>query len=178
MSVLIPVVSKGITFREVPNKIAVYFEIGGCIKGCKGCHSEHLQLPIQEPMSLARMVQYADKQVDAGANAIVILGGTTNRIAYDDLIRMIEALANIAPVCLYSGSDDDSLHMKLITQSSLTWLKTGSYQEDLGGLQAPTTNQRFYKRNIKVVTDGGHVVTCSPLMEDITDSFFLPTEEV
>lgn len=132
--------------HEVPDKIAVYFEIGNCIQNCKGCHSKHLQYDKCEGMTLNQMLSYTETQIKKGANCIVLMGGTTNNIPYSQLATIINELSRHAPLCLYSGSDDDELHNKLWLDCDLTWLKTGAYKEELGGLASPATNQRFYVR--------------------------------
>ena len=45
--------------------------------------------------------------------------------------------------CLYSGNDDKEAFQSLY--GLLDYLKIGHYDEKLGGLDCPTTNQRFYR---------------------------------
>lgn len=146
MSILVPVVDTGITLNEVPDKVAFYIELGECKQRCKGCHSEHLWCPVEHKTPLSALVEQADKAVDKGANAIVLMGGTTNGISFVDLLSIIDALAEVAPLCLYSGSDNEKLNHAIAFMSDLTWIKTGSYQEDKGGLSSPKTNQKFYRK--------------------------------
>ena len=54
-NMLVPVVDWGITFNEVPDKVAVYFELGDCNKHCKGCHSPELWEPMQFVSLAARI---------------------------------------------------------------------------------------------------------------------------
>lgn len=175
MSILVPVYSKGITLTEIPNRVAVFFELGNCTQNCDECHSPHLQHRHNETYLtyLKDLEKYADEQIELGANAIVILGGTTTKdFSYSDLVKTINALAQIAPVCVYSGSDDDKMHNNLFHDSGLTWLKTGSYQKYKGGLDKETTNQRFYKKEISWIQDKeGHVVELWPIMHDMTELF-------
>jgi anaerobic ribonucleoside-triphosphate reductase activating protein len=145
-NMLVPVVDWGITFNEVPDKVAVYFELGDCNKHCKGCHSPELWEPM-EGAPLDVFAKIAAMAVDKGANAICVLGGTDcNSFSRDTLVFFLRVLAKTAPVCLYAGSDDIKAMQELAEQGECTWLKTGSYKEELGGLQSPTTNQRFFKR--------------------------------
>lgn len=146
MSILVPVVTTGITMNEVPDKIAYFIELGECTQGCKGCHSEHLRCPVEHKTPLSTLVEKADEAIERGVNAIVVMGGTTNGLSLDDLCTIINALAEVAPVCLYSGSDDEYINSAIGSLSNLTWLKTGSYQEDKGGLTSQKTNQRFYRK--------------------------------
>ncbi len=45
--------------------------------------------------------------------------------------------------CLYSGNDDETAFQHVY--DLLDYLKTGHYDEKLGGLDCPMTNQRFYR---------------------------------
>ena len=45
--------------------------------------------------------------------------------------------------CLYSGNDDVTAFQYVY--DLLDYLKTGHYDEKLGCLDCPTTNQRFYR---------------------------------
>ena len=141
-----PVYSTGITLNEVPNHISFYVEFGECKKHCKGCHSPHLWEKVDNPISLMDIVYLAREAVNKGANAIVLMGGTTNGIPIGKLKYLITWLNTLAPVCLYSGSDDYEKDLALLMHSDLTWIKTGSYQEGKGGLTSPTTNQKFIRK--------------------------------
>lgn len=165
-----PVASQGVSFNEIPDRLTFYFEIANCHAGCKGCHSPHLHEDIQQT-TLEDMVKEAEKAIDNGANAILLLGGTTNGIPEEDLIAVIDALGEIAPVGLYSGSDDMEHDKAIGEKADLTWLKTGSYKEDLGGLASPTTNQRFFKKGVKYTVRQWQYVSVETEWEDCTDLF-------
>ena len=162
MSVLVPFVRKGITFNEVPDRMAVYFELGGCDAGCVGCHSPELSEDVQTLTNSDDLIRWAVDQIDAGANDIVVLGGTTSRqISEKDLIELLCYLSWIAPVCLYSGRDTVQNDIDVAVKGGCTWLKTGSYQADKGGLQSKTTNQKFYKIGTRFFVDKFDIVRSS-----------------
>ena len=146
MSILIPVYSTGVTMNEVSDHLAFYIEMGNCKQKCKGCHSPHLWNTVDNPMSIEELEVLAYDAINKGANAIVLMGGTTNGIPYPHLVRLIDKLSQIAPVCLYSGSDDYEQDMLIAITTRLTWLKTGSYQETKGGLMSAETNQKFLRK--------------------------------
>lgn len=151
MSILIPVYSTGVTMNEVPDHLAFYIEMGNCKQKCKGCHSPHLWNTVDNPMSIEELEVLAYDAVAKGANAIVLMGGTTNGISYYHLVKLINKLSQIAPVCLYSGSDDYEQDLVIAITTRLTWLKTGSYQETKGGLMSTETNQKFLrKENVRL----------------------------
>lgn len=171
MSILVPVVSTGITLNEVPDKIAFYIELGECTQHCKGCHSSHLWKNVQTKTPLKTLVKMTDEAMDKGAQAIVLMGGTTNGIAKDTLINIINTLSFVAPVCLYSGSDDTDLNESIALGSHLKWIKTGSYKEALGGLRSPKTNQHFYRKEWEYRIKGDEVVGVIPFLVECTEVF-------
>ena len=163
-----PVHNMGITLNEVPNKVAVYIEFNNCNLKCKGCHSPHLHSDYfdGERIEIKEILSYVNKQVNKGANYIVLMGGDNNNVMPSDLYTLINKLDDIAPVMLYSGSEDTSI----LTETNLTLLKTGGYIEELGGLLSPTTNQKVFKKDIKVLPTSGIVAT-QVVPVDITEEF-------
>ena len=71
MSILVPVVSTGITLNEVPDRMAFFIALGACTQRCKGCHSKELWEEVKEPTSLDVLLKEAEKAIDKCANAIV-----------------------------------------------------------------------------------------------------------
>jgi anaerobic ribonucleoside-triphosphate reductase activating protein len=153
VSLLIPLVSHGITLSEIPDRIALYLEIGNCQNDCPGCHSPHLKKPVPRLTPIEEIDALVEKAIGQGANALVIMGGTTNGIEDQDLIAICSQLGIILPVCLYSGRDDEERDKAIAKKACCTWLKTGSYKEALGGLSSPATNQRFYFLEKKCLFD-------------------------
>lgn len=136
----LPVMGKGITLNELPDEVAVYFEIGDCKQQCKGCHSPHLwEHDGVEWLDLEEIKAYIKTQ--RGATAVLFMGGTTNYgIEPKDFIEnIIKPLSKDYPIGLYHG--DSPFYLD---KSCLTWIKTGRYIESQGGLTSPTTNQRMY----------------------------------
>ena len=174
MSILnytIPVANEGVTFTEVPDRISVFFNIANCNAHCKDCHSPYLWKNTRRK-TVTDILNYAQTQTDKGATAIVLMGGTTNGIDEDVLVKLINLLDEIAPVCLYSGSDDMTLNFRIAINSHLTWIKTGSYQPKFGGLDKLTTNQRFYhKDGIAVTMNNWAIENVSPTFTDETYKF-------
>lgn len=159
MSILIPVYDTGVTLTEVPDRVSFYVEFGECTQHCEGCHSPHLWNPVTPKMDLSDLKELAEDAVAKGANAIVLMGGTTNNIGMFKLINIINTLAKVAPVCLYSGSDDEARNDFITRNSNLTWVKTGSYKANLGGLSSDTTNQKFYRKVYVDYPNGDKLLT-------------------
>ena len=172
MSILVPVVSTGITLNEVPDHVAFYFEIGNCTQNCPHCHSPHLTA--QQTLaftSIEDMECMAEHAAEQGATAIVLMGGMTNGISDDDLITICKRLGYILPVCLYSGRDDEDEDIYIAHAADVRWLKTGSYKEELGGLPSPTTNQRFYRCENKYFFNRGAYIGSTLDLIDQTHLF-------
>ena len=114
-----------------------------------GDHGDSLSLEATVYNAYALTKKYPDD-----ITAIVLMGGTTNNgITEKSLNTLIKALAKKTglPIGLYSGRDEDP--DKYLETEELKWVKTGSYKKALGGLEEPTTNQRFYVKEHTIVTD-------------------------
>lgn len=171
MSILVPVVSTGITLNEVPDKVAFFIELGSCTQRCKGCHSKELWEEVKEPTSLDILLKEVEKAIDKGANAIVLMGGTCNGLNIKELSTILQALSDIAPTCLYSGSDNQKLNRFFAENTNITWIKTGSYKEELGGLSSPTTNQRFYRKEYEEIFKKHQYLMTKMVLVDCTHLF-------
>ena len=160
-----PVVSYAVSMQDIPDHIAFVINIGNCIQGCVGCHSKdtmgYYDRESPKEVPLKNVIKKASKVHKLGATVCCIMGGTTNYgVTRESLTALINALALIFEegVGLYSGSDnaiDDDIddadwrpdydnNYYYAHYTPLTYLKIGSYQKDLGGLDKPTTNQRYY----------------------------------
>lgn len=142
----LPIVNKGITLTEIPNRISVFFEIGNCTCHCDGCHSPELWDTnyTQPNMTAQEMIDYIREQYKLGANAVVLMGGWNNEGVYKDLFALLLLrLSTRFHVGVYVGDDD----LGVLPRLPIKWIKAGRYEKDKGGLDSPTTNQRFYAFN-------------------------------
>lgn len=148
----LPVVDMTISLTEIPDKVTAVFLIGNCHGKCPGCHSEYLSIPLPKTfwVDFDIIKKRAQEQKNLGANAILLMGGTTNGIPLPILQEAIKRLSEILPVGLYSGASYNSAINKELRQNiNLTWLKTGEFIEEKGGLDKPQTNQKFFVRDLK-----------------------------
>ena len=123
-----------IVFQEVPNEISLAINISGCPYKCRGCHSSYLW---------EYKGRYVGDDIEAlinehdGITCVCFMGGDQNPQELNELIDYVRLRG--LKVCLYTGNDDipDGIH-------NLNYLKIGHYVEKYGGLDKPTTNQKFY----------------------------------
>ena len=178
-----PVANIGITTSEIPGETAVYIEFSGCRQNCPGCHSQHLIGEQGDSLNLEDTVYNVwaiTQKYQGDITTVVLMGGTTNNgiteAALTALIRSLTRKTNL-PIGLYSGQDEDP--DKYLGIEAIQWLKVGSYKKDLGGLEEPTTNQRFYVREHIIETDQYGVYSGRiPHWVDMTKQFQMKGEEI
>lgn len=128
-----------IGFSEVPGEIALCINISGCPIHCKGCHSPHLWQDIGtelKPVVLSDLI--AKNQ---GITCIAFMGGDADADVIMKLAKWVKNNTELK-TCWYSGRGLGDLS---IDYQVLDYIKTGPYVNELGGLNSPSTNQRFYK---------------------------------
>lgn len=126
-----------VVWQEVPGEVSLAFTISGCPLRCKGCHSSAARNPetgqlLTAEYFLARLIQYRGL-----ISCVLFLGGEWQPAALLELLHIARGQA--LSTCLYSGYE--TVATSLLPQ--LTYLKTGPWIEALGGLDSPSTNQRF-----------------------------------
>lgn len=139
-----------IVFQEIPGETTLAINISNCPFRCKGCHSPQLQEDIGEELTIDVICNLVDKYPDI--TCISIMGGDTNPKEVEELLVGYTAYMafnkpnNYCPPHLawYSGRDELPPDHKFDWRW-FTYIKLGKYQEDKGGLNNPTTNQRLYK---------------------------------
>ena len=111
-----------IVFQEIPDEVTLAISLTNCPNRCPGCHSPQLRDDTGEPLT---------EEGDGDPAGI-------KRIA-----RFLHT-QRTTPVKVgwYSGRSE--LPEGFSTEG-IEYLKLGPYIEKLGGLRAPTTNQRLYK---------------------------------
>ena len=130
-----------VTFSEVPNEISLCINITNCPCHCKGCHSPYLAEDIGEELSRDSLINLIRR--NEGITCVCFMGGDSNPADINYLARLIKLLSwSKLKVAWYSGRS------WLPPEIYLPWfdyIKLGQYIEELGPLNKPTTNQRFYK---------------------------------
>jgi anaerobic ribonucleoside-triphosphate reductase activating protein len=129
-------VHEQIVWQEVPGETSLAYTIAGCPLRCEGCHSSEYRNPSRGyPLT----VDYFVKQLNnyqGLISCVLFLGGEWHQ-ALTDFLAI--AKQHHLHTCLYTGleSAPDAL------LPYLTYIKTGPWISELGGLDNPTTNQRF-----------------------------------
>ena len=149
-----------VCFSEVPEEIALCINISGCHLHCKGCHSPHLWEDIGEELKPAVLFDLIAS--NPGITCIAFMGGDANPQEIEKLAHWVKNNTELK-TCWYSGKQLNDL---VITYDWFDYVKAGPYEEDKGGLNSPTTNQRFYKIRHKI--ENG---LPSNMFDDITFKF-------
>ncbi len=134
--------SYNIVFQEVPGEVTLAISLSNCPNGCKGCHSPYLQENIGDQLDQnvlkALLARYGD-----AITCICIMGGDANPEEVQNLLWFIkEKTQGRIKTAWYSGKSNLPTGFAI---DALDYLKLGPYVETLGGLDSPTTNQRFYR---------------------------------
>ena len=144
---MLKVYNYDIVFQEVPNETTLALNISNCPYHCEGCHSPVLWtdkgLPVLDVLK-ELLVNYHNF-----ITCVCFMGGD------QDMEELIKALILIKEqglkTCLYTGAD--TIEQLTALFPHLDYLKYGSYKKALGGLDSPTTNQKFLKKENEVWND-------------------------
>lgn len=133
-----------ITAQEVPNEISLVLSITNCPHHCEGCHSPWLQADIGDELS-PEILRHLIKTYQDGITCVCFMGTGGD---YEGLAVLGDIVWHefCLKTCVYTGDDDigfadycmDNHHVRP------DYIKCGHYDQALGGLAFPTTNQRMY----------------------------------
>ena len=125
-----------IVLTEVPGEISLALSISGCPLRCKGCHStETYDTNFGEKLTYEKI----DKLLNKHVTCVLFYGGEWNP---EELIKFLKYInAKKLKTCLYTGYELDFIPKEILNE--LDFIKTGSYNASLGGLNNKNTNQKF-----------------------------------
>lgn len=131
--------SEQIVWQEVPNETSLAFLITGCPLGCKGCHSADSWKTGQGneltcDYLIERLIRYQGL-----ISCVLFMGGEWQAEKLLPLLQLCRQQR--LQTCLYTGLERHEVPHCLL--SELTYLKTGRWIAERGGLSSLTTNQRF-----------------------------------
>jgi anaerobic ribonucleoside-triphosphate reductase activating protein len=126
-----------IAFQEVPGEVSLAYTIAGCPLGCKGCHSSYSWNSNQGTPLTPTYLRHRLDSYKGLISCVLFLGGEWQP---DALISLLDlSRSKNLNTCLYTGLDDVSAELK----QRLTYLKTGRWLAERGGLDSLYTNQIF-----------------------------------
>ena len=131
-----------IVWQEVPGEVSLAFLFSGCPLRCKGCHSadtwkEGIGTELTEDYLKGRLKRYSGL-----ITCVLFMGGEWQPEALQKMLAIVTQAGLKA--CLYTGLERGEL--EAVSDGILpylTYLKTGRWQMELGGLESPATNQKF-----------------------------------
>lgn len=130
-----------IVFQEVPNEVTLALNVSGCPYHCAGCHSKYLWDYVGRDM-LADLPYLLAKYAGL-ITCVCFMGGDQNSDDLRAALKCVKGFSAKLKTCLYTGSD--CVEEMKIYFPALDYLKVGHYCQEKGGLNAATTNQRFYR---------------------------------
>ena len=146
--------SYDIVFQEIPDEVTLALNLSCCPNRCPGCHSPHLREPVGEILD-EDLLSGLIGQYGTSVTCICFMGGDNDPVQVERLSRYVRTQsAERIKTGWYSGRD--ALPVGLSARH-FDFLKLGPYVERLGGLDSPTTNQRFYR------IEDGQPVECTHL---------------
>lgn len=149
--------NKMVVFEEIPNEITLAINITNCPCHCKGCHSPFLWKDDGIPLTEEKLDDLIIS--DKGITCVAFMGGDASPSVISQLAAFIKGKYELK-VGWYSGRDELSHDIDI---SFFDYIKIGRYDENLGGLNNPMTNQRLYQ--VKKRDDKFE-------LQDITDAFW------
>lgn len=135
-------VNYDIVFQEIPGEVTLAINISNCPHKCKGCHSPYLRKDVGEILDEKSLAGLLEKYENA-ITCVCFMGGDANPKRVLDLAVFTRSKTNNkVKTGWYSGNNT------LLDESFVrhfNYMKIGAYDEKLGGLNSPETNQRFYR---------------------------------
>ena len=151
-----------VVFEEIPDEITLAINITNCPCHCKGCHSEFLW----EDKGISLTTEELDRLIEKndGITTVCFMGGDAEPELINVLAEYVHEVKHLK-VGWYSGRDT---YYNNINFDYFDYIKLGHYDENLGGLNKKTTNQRLYKITHKILDDEVKKID----FEDITSKFW------
>ncbi|MEG9498796.1 anaerobic ribonucleoside-triphosphate reductase activating protein [Mannheimia indoligenes] len=131
--------SEQIVWQEVPNETSLAFLITGCPLGCKGCHSVESWKACEGKELTLDYLNERLKRYQGLISCVLFMGGEWQSKKLLSLLKYCKQQK--LQTCLYTGLERHEVPPCLLAE--LTYLKTGRWIAEQGGLNSLTTNQRF-----------------------------------
>jgi len=126
-----------VVLQEVPGEVSLCFSISGCPLRCDGCHSPFLWKVGNGRLLTEEGFEHILNQYKKFATCVLFMGGEWHE---EELVIFLkQANKKAYKTCLYTGE----VQVSEAVLKELTWVKTGKWEQHLGGLNNPETNQKF-----------------------------------
>lgn len=129
-----------VTFTEVPDEIALCFNLTRCPCRCPGCFEPWLAEDGGIPLTLDAILELYHKKIHC--SCICFMGGDNDHEALIQLCRQLRIVLPHVKIAMYSGLSTFDQNLA----EELDYYKVGPYHQEQGPLNSPTTNQVFYKK--------------------------------
>jgi anaerobic ribonucleoside-triphosphate reductase activating protein len=126
-------------FSEIPSEISLGISITGCTIKCPGCHSRDLWIDNGIILGMTEFQWLLNQH--SGITCVCLLGGEHDIDALTELFMYAHQRVKTAWYCGLDEIPKD----KLGILRYLDYVKIGRYDQKLGPLTSPTTNQHLYK---------------------------------
>jgi len=131
-----------IVFQEIPDEVTLAINLSNCPNRCAGCHSPYLREDIGDVLNEDTLSEIMEKYKDA-ISCVCFMGGDADPQGVENLSSFLHNQTNgKIKTGWYSGKD---ALPAICSLQHFDYIKLGAYTEHLGGLNATTTNQRFYQ---------------------------------
>lgn len=137
-----------VVFEEVPNEVTLAINITNCPCHCKGCHSKFLWEDSGTPLTSDELDLLIEK--NDGITTVCFMGGDAEPEMICTLAEYVHEVKHLK-VGWYSGKDS---YYNGINFNWFDYIKLGHYDEERGGLDKETTNQKLFKLDRKILEDG------------------------
>lgn len=125
-----------VVLADVPGEISLAFAIVGCRLNCRACFWQELESAPTYELNDELFASILERYHGL-VSCILFYGGEWHPLELEGKLQIAQQLG--FKTCLYTGLSK----VKLSILKHLDYLKTGAYQEKLGGLASPITNQKF-----------------------------------
>lgn len=132
------------TFTEVPDEIALCFNMYGCPFHCQDCFEPWLQRKdLGTPLTLSIILDELDSH--PYTTCVCFMGGDSDYCLLFDIMKELKRLFPKIKLAMYTGASE----MNPLVASLVNYYKIGPYIPQKGPLNSKTTNQRMYYRESK-----------------------------
>jgi anaerobic ribonucleoside-triphosphate reductase activating protein len=134
--------------QEVPGQLSLAVSISGCLIRCKGCHSRQLWEDKGTPLTIENIEELLKQE--NGVTCLLLMGGERDIDTLTEIFMHFHKKIKTAWYCgldwepnekVFKSEDYHKLYGMLYY---LDFLKTGHFDIELGGLNSPTTNQKYF----------------------------------